>query len=283
MGGHPGPPGASREYMTPQIRTGQSLIDEMNATTGESIRLWWLGHSGFAIKSCGMVFYIDPCLATPHGRTRSAGSPLQPELATNADMVLCTHVGPSHMESATLNPMLAASPRARLVLPKSASDHAHSLGVAYQRMATTDSDLRIEYFKNGFYGRVYAVPSAHPELNHTPLGGYPCLGYLIRFGTHTIYHAGDCRLYDGIVDRLRPYRVTVALLPINGGRNFDATEAAELAEAIGARWLAPMHYGTFEDQSTDVNRFIDHMLGYRPSVGFKVFQPGEGWTVPESE
>ena len=40
-------------------------------------------------------------------------------------------------------------------------------------MTTTDSGLRIEYFKDNLYARVYAVPSAHPQLDWTPAGGYP--------------------------------------------------------------------------------------------------------------
>ena len=169
--------------------------------------------------------------------------------------------------------MLDSSPHARLVLPKSIAGYANSIGIPNERLTTTDSDLRIEYFKNGLYGRVYAVPSAHPGLNYTPIGGYPQLGYLMRFGDVTIYHSGDCCPYEGIVGRLRPYRVTVALLPINGEGNFTIPEAAQLAEDIGAKWLVPMHYDT-------ADRFVDHMLGFRPSTGFKVFQPGECWVVP---
>ncbi len=155
-----------------------------------------------------------------------------------------------------------------------------SIGIPLHRMTTTDSDLRVEYFKNGPYGRVYSVPSAHPELNWTPLGGYPYLGYLIRFGAWTIYHAGDCQWYEGIAGRLRPYNVTAALLPIEGPGNFNIAQAAQLAEDIRARWLIPMHYGTFADQSADASRFVDHMLGFHPAVGFKVFEPGERWIIP---
>jgi L-ascorbate 6-phosphate lactonase len=224
-----------------------------------SVSLTWLGHAGFAVNASGMTFYVDPMNA---------------ENTQDADLILCTHRGPTHMHPPTLKAMLEASPHARVVLPKSVADYANSLGIPNERLTTTDSDLRIEYFKNGLYGRVYAVPSAHPELHYTPIGGYPQLGYLIRFGDITIYHAGDCRMYDGIVDRLRPYRVTVAILPIEGEGNFTIVEAAQLAEDIGVKWLVPMHY-----QSAD--RFVDHMLGFRPATGFKVFQPGEYWTVPE--
>ena len=246
-----------------------NLIEEMEGTETASPALWWLGHCGFAVKYQRMLFYIDPCLS----RTRT----LDPADVTNADLILCTHAHPGHMDPATLPAMLKASPRAKVVLPKSAAEHAAALGIPYERMTTTDSDLRVEYFKDGLYGRVYAVPSAHPDLNWTPIGGYPQLGYLVRFGACTIYHAGDCRMYDGIVDRLRPYNVTVALLPINGHGNFDVSEAGELAEKIGARWAVPMHC-----EASSTSRFIDHMLGFRPAVGFKVFQPGERWLIPIS-
>ena len=92
--------------------------------------------------------------------------------------------------------------------------------------------------------------------------------------------------YPGLADRLRPYSVTVALLPISGRKadsmpgNFEIAEAAQLAEEIGARWLVPMHYGMFKSKTGDVNRFIDHLLGQRPAQRFKVFECGEMWMVP---
>jgi L-ascorbate metabolism protein UlaG (beta-lactamase superfamily) len=262
------------------MKHGTELIQEIDASGGESPALWWLGHSGFVVKHHGIVFYVDPCLSTPPGRTRTLPAPLAPNDVRNADLILCTHAHPGHMDADSLPGMLAASTKAKVVLPKSAADHACSIGVPYDRMRTTDSDLRVEYFKDGPYARIYSIPSAHPDLNWTPLGGYPNLGYLIRFGNITIYHAGDGRSYEGIAGRLQPYNVTVALLPIDGQNNFGISEAAQLAEDIHAKWLIPMHYGTFEGQSADASRFVDHMLGFRPSVGFKVLEPGERWIIP---
>ena len=267
--------------MTEPVNRGPNLLEEIENTQAfDSPALWWLGHSGFILKYQDIVFYVDPCLSEPRGRKRTLEPPLRGEQVINADMILCTHKHDGHMDTGALPAMIAASPRCRVVLPKSAAGHAFAIGIPYERMTTTDSDLRVEYFKSGLYARIYSAPSAHPSLDWTPLGGYPNLGYIIRFGDVNIYHAGDCKLYEGIVDRLRPYAVSVAMLPIDGDGNFDATEAAQLAEDIGARWLVPMHYGTFEGQNGDAARFIDHMLGFRPSTGFKVFQPGERWIVP---
>lgn len=266
--------------MNESSKTGAELIKQIEETRLTAPTLWWLGHSGFAIKYANMLFFVDPCLTDVPGRMRVQSTPFSPQSVTTADLILCTHAHELHMNGPTLQGMLQSSRRAKVVLPKSAADHARSLGIPFERMTTTDSDLRVEYFKDGLYGRVYAAPSAHLRLEWSATGGFPYLGYLIRFGSHTIYHAGDCVLYDDLVQRLRPYNVTVALLPI-GGRNFSIQEAAQLSEDIGANWLVPMHYGTFSGDLGNVNRFIEHMLGHRPEQRFKVFQCGEMWTVPE--
>lgn len=260
--------------------SGETLATEIASTDTPSPSLWWLGHSGFAIKSSNMLFLVDPCLSEVPGRVRVMQPPISPRLLHSTDLILCTHPHPLHMDAGTLVPLLHATTHTKVVLPKSAAPHARSIGIPYERMTTTDADLRVEYFKDGHYGRVYAVPSAHERLDWTPVGGFPYLGYLIRFGRETIYHAGDCVLYDELPQRLKPYNVTVALLPV-AGRNFSVQDAAQLAEDIGARWLVPMHYGTFSGDVGNVNRFIEHMLGHRPEQRFKIFRCGEKWTVPE--
>jgi L-ascorbate 6-phosphate lactonase len=283
--------------MIQSVKRGLDLLLEINETQSSRPTLWWLGQSGFVLKYYDLIFYVDPYLSDflaenyndpERPRVRMMEAPLTGEQVTHADLILCTHQHESHMDPESLPAMLSASPRARLVLPKSAAEHAHGFGIDYSRMSTTDADLRIEFFKSGIYARVYAAPSAHEELGWTPLGGYPCLGYLIRFGGYTIYHAGDCVPYEGLAERLRRFNVTVALLPINGRDsrrgipgNFDVIEAAQLAEDIGARWLVPMHYDMFSFSTVDVNRFIEHLLGSRPFQRFKVFKCGEKWTVPK--
>jgi L-ascorbate metabolism protein UlaG (beta-lactamase superfamily) len=246
-------------------KSGLELADEIGTTPCLSPTLWWLGGGGFALKYRASILYIDPWLARED-------APLRGELINHAGLVLCTDRG--NIEPATIRAMLESSPRAKLLIPKSAAEHAHSLGISYNRMVTTDAGLRVEYLDD----RIYAAPSSHGSLDWTPLGGYPYLGYLVRFGGVTIYHPGDCIPYEDIVDRLRPFNVTVALLPISGRpRNFEIAEAAQLAEDIGAQWLAPMNY---DDSPLLRQRFIEHMLGHRPAQRFKVFQPGEMWMLP---
>ncbi|MBI1786550.1 MAG: MBL fold metallo-hydrolase [Acidobacteria bacterium] len=266
--------------MRQPVNHGRVLLEEIELAHCPVPSLWWLGHAGFVLKYKAAILYVDPCLSDAAGE-RLTAAPFAGSDVTHARLVLCTHAHPDHLDPQAVPEILEASRGAKLVIPKSVAEHAHSLGISYHRMVTTDSNLRVEYLDD----RIYSVPSAHDQLDWTPLGGYPYLGYLVRFGGATIYHAGDCVPYDSLVDRLRPYTVTVALLPVSGRAgdcgNFEIAEAAQLAEDIGARWLVPMHYGTLARATVDIDRFIEHMLFHRPEQRFKVFECGEGWEIPE--
>jgi L-ascorbate metabolism protein UlaG (beta-lactamase superfamily) len=260
------------------VQSGKALLDDIDQTLSVTPTLWWLGHAGFVVRFANITFYVDPCFSTPEGRERRTAAPLDPSAIRHADMIFTTHGHPGHLDAPSIVQMLESSRAARIVLPKSAADPANAQGIPYARMTTTDAGLRIEYFKDNLYGRVYAVPSAHPTLDWTGPTGNPYLGYLIRFGRWTVYHAGDCVPYPELASRLRPYNVNVAILPI-GGNNFSISEAAQLAEDIDAKWIVPMHYGTFsEDRESD---FVAHMLGHRPNLRFRTLQVGQKWTVPE--
>jgi L-ascorbate metabolism protein UlaG (beta-lactamase superfamily) len=234
-----------------------TLLSTIDQTITATPSLWWLGQAGFVIRFASITFYIDPSFTE---------IPVAPADITHADMILTTSV---EYVNASVAAMLESSKRAKLILPKSASDTAHTAGIPFDRMTTTDAGLRIEYFKDNLYSRVYSEPSS---LDWTAAGGYPSLGYLIRFGRWTIYHAGNCAPYEGLAARLRPYNVSVALLPLASG-NFSPSEAAQLASDIEARWIVP--YGKPQPS------FVEHLLGHCPEQRFKVFHPGEGWTVPE--
>jgi L-ascorbate metabolism protein UlaG (beta-lactamase superfamily) len=102
-----------------------------------------------------------------------------------------------------------------------------------------------------------AVPAAHEALSPE------YAGYIVQAGAFRIYHSGDTILYEGIVDRLRPFNVDLALLPINGraperrvAGNLDAREAAQLAKGIGARVVVPCHYEMFEFNTASPDDFV---------------------------
>jgi hypothetical protein len=229
-----------------------------------SVALRWAGGRTFAVSYRGIQFYLEPC--------PEAG------LLPGADMLTIT--GAESLDADHLIPVLAASPQAKVVMPKSLADAAHAAGIGYHRMTTTDAALRVEYFKNGEYGRVYGVPAARrgdldSRQGWTPLGGYPRIGFMARFGAMTIWHSGTGAPYPELADRLRPYSPNVAIVTV-GPAGFTEAEAADLAAALDVPWLVAA-----PEDSAARQRFVDHMLGHHPAQRFKVFELGESWVLPD--
>jgi L-ascorbate metabolism protein UlaG (beta-lactamase superfamily) len=279
------------------VKRGAELLREIDETGAGRPTLWWLGQSGFAIKHRGIVLYIDPYLSesltekyrlTDRPHIRMTEAPLRGHEIAHADLVLATHGHSDHLDPGTAPAILAASPNSKLVLPRALASKAAGMGISLDRMLPVDDGERLDFRKGEDVCEIHVIPSAHEELNRTSEGGYPCLGYVLRFGDSAIYHPGDCVPYGGLVERLAPMGVTVALLPINGRDpkrgvpgNFDIEEAARLAEEIGARWIVPVHYDMFTFNTVDVGRFAEHMRSRHPGMDFRVLACGERWTPSE--
>ena len=279
--------------MIQPVKSGAALIAEISSADVAAPALWWLGQSGFAIRWRNLAIYIDPYLsesltakyaATGRPHIRMTACPLDPSAIAHADLVLCTHKHSDHMDPGTLPALMAASPQAKLILPMAHAAHAEAMGIPRSRQIALRGG---DSYRHAAGVGIHAIPSAHESLDDTEEFGYPHLGYVVRLGEYAIYHPGDCIPYDGLVEHLRPYRVSAALLPINGRDpargvpgNFDVAGAAQLAEDIGADWLVPMHYDMFTFNTVDVGDFVTHMREAKPRQRFKVFECGEGWRVP---
>jgi L-ascorbate metabolism protein UlaG (beta-lactamase superfamily) len=141
----------------------------------------------------------------------------------------------------------------------------------------TDGE-QIEIKGIGFHG----VPSAHDTVERDELGRCRFMGYVASFGKWKVYHSGDTLWYDNMVDILKPFRVDVALLPINGNvparrvaGNLSAEEAARLGKAIGARLVIPHHYDMFAFNTADPRDFAS--AAKKNQQAFSILKPGERW------
>ena len=134
---------------------------------------------------------------------------------------------------------------------------------------------------------VTAIPAAHEELDYSPEHGYPYLGYILKLNGVTLYHAGDCTMYEGLTERLKDHRPDVVLLPINGHDwkrthariigNMTYREAADLAVEVGADLAIPMHYGMFPHNTEPPGHFVNYILDCYPTQKIKVMARYEGF------
>lgn len=216
--------------------------------------VWWLGQSGFLVGYRGEFLLFDPYLsdsltkkyaATDKPHVRMTERVIDPARLGFVNVVTTSHNHTDHLDAETLGPIFAAAPAAKLVLP------AANVAFVAQRLGPTASARFVPLAERqcatvGSFA-FEAVPAAHEEL------AAEYAGFVVSVGPFRIYHSGDTVRFPGMVERLRPFAVDLALLPINGraperrvSGNLDGAEAAQLAHQIGARCVVPCHFEMFE-------------------------------------
>lgn len=255
--------------MIQPVQKGAALLHDIETTQPKpgQVAIWWLGQSGYAIKSASALIYIDLYLsehlttkyantAKPH--IRMTESPIHGGEITNARYVFASHKHSDHLDPGTLPDLFAASPDAQLLLPGALVDHAVSLGLPRERLIPTNGDENHDF--PGF--TVYTLPSSHPNLDYDPSTGYPFIGFVFDLDGIRLYHSGDTIVYPDLAKSLRPINLDIAFLPINGRAggegtppNMNAQEAVTLAKAIGEPLIIPHHYDMFTFNTADVGDF----------------------------
>lgn len=270
--------------ITPVLKDAALLADIAAVNhADEHVRLWWLGQSGFLVQWQGRHLLLDPYLSdsltvkyadTDKPHVRMTERVVDPATLDFIDVVTSSHNHTDHLDADTLAPLLRVNPHARLVVPAAnVTFAAERVGVGADVLV----GLQIgEATETGPF-RIEAVPAAHESLD----AHYA--GYVVTCGPWTLYHSGDTVLYPGMVERLRPHRVDVAMLPINGraperrvAGNVNAVEAAQLGRSIGARTVIPCHYDMFTFNTADPADFVAACaaVGQRSDV----LRCGEQWT-----
>jgi L-ascorbate metabolism protein UlaG (beta-lactamase superfamily) len=260
------------------------LADIRTASRNDhQFRLWWLGQSGFLLQWKGEHLLFDPYLsdsltkkyaATDKRHVRMTELAVDPARLTFIDVCTSSHNHTDHLDAETLNPLRQANPSMKFVIAE-----ANRAFVAERLGCDPSWPVGLSDGESVTLGAftLTAVPAAHEEL------GPQYTGYVAKFGPWTVYHPGDTMLYDGMATRLRPFKVDVALLPINGSAperrvsgNLNAREAASLAKKIGARLTIPMHYDMFTFNTAPASDF--EAAAREEGIRFKVLQCGERWS-----
>ena len=279
--------------MIEPVRQGRDLIDEITATVPPpgSLAVWWLGQSGFLIKSKRGLLAIDVYLsehltekyeATSRPHVRMTRAPIRGCQLEKIDLILASHKHSDHLDPGTMPDLLAASPGAMLVLPESIIDHAEQLGLPRDRLLGVDAGDTLE--RAGF--RVHAVPAAHERLDTDQNGRHLYLGFVIEAEGRRLYHSGDSLAYPGLCERLGTDPFDVLVLPINGrdpargvAGNMTAAEAVDLAIAIRPRFVVPHHYDMFTFNTLPVGEFATEARRLPAGVELRILKCGERWEI----
>ena len=272
------------------IQSGQQLLDDIAKTTpaiGE-VAIWWLGQSGYAIKTASTLFYVDLYLSehlthkyaeTEKPHIRMTEAPLRGTDLQNVKLVFSSHKHSDHLDPGTMPDIFNNNAHARLVLPSALVDYAIAMGLNKNRLIPTNGNEHLSI--DGI--DVHVIPSAHPDLATEPEHGYLFLGFIFEVDGITLYHSGDTIIYDGLVDHLNLHKIDIVFLPINGTDerrtklkvppNMNMDDALNLANDIGNPLIIPHHYDMFTFNTVDVALFKEK--ANTTGQAYKVMQCGE--------
>jgi L-ascorbate metabolism protein UlaG (beta-lactamase superfamily) len=270
-----------------------AFLADVRATRGISgLHLWWLGQSGFLLHHEGRFALLDPYLsdsltnkyaATDKPHVRMTRRVVDPARLDFVHVISSSHNHTDHLDADTVAPVLAAHPKVKLVIPEANRDFvAQRLRIPPHVPEGVEDGMSVKAAGFEFHG----VAAAHERREVDEQGRDRFLGYVVRAGPYSVYHSGDTVTYVGIVEKVWPFHVDVALLPINGraperrvAGNLDGREAAFLANDIGAKLVIPCHYEMFEFNTADPREQFAPECE-RLGQPYKVLRAGERWSMP---
>jgi len=259
----------------------------------DAVTIRWLGQAGFVLGCHPRSLLLDPWLA-PHP-DRLAGPPLLEELPRDVAALLATHEHGDHLDLESLPALTGWCPGMRVVVPEPLVDLVREYVGAQSPVVGSRPG---QFADVGDAAQVLATPAWHgvsvadgyTDGGWSETGSSRFVGYVVKLGDVTVYHAGDTVAHPALIDFLRPLDIDIALLPINGRDarreqqgivgNLDAVEALDLASEIGARVLVPMHYEMVRGNEAPVSPLV--MLAERRASGPRVWclERGRSYELP---
>ncbi len=245
--------------LIPAIQKNETLRNDINmANPLSGVAIWWLGQSGFFIKSPQASVLMDPYLSdsltqkyqeTPRPHVRMTELCISPAQLPVVHILTSSHNHTDHLDAETLNSIRGSNHAVEMIIPE-----ANRSFVAQRLESPVGWPIGLNDGEScevrGI--RFHGIAAAHNHVDRDSHGRSKNLGYVVDFGSIRLYHSGDTMLFPGMEELLRPFEVDIALLPINGDRpergvagNLRGDEAAQLAHAISARLVVPCHYDMF--------------------------------------
>ena len=206
---------------------------------GDQVGLWFIGQSGFVLRSAGITVVTDPYLSDSVSErvpelTRLYPPPIAPEKLL-ADVFIVTHNHLDHLDPQTIGPF-PGKPQTLFVAPRLAAKKLLTLGIPEKNIHVIDSGVTQRVHDIEITG-VYTLPN-DPAVIDTA-------GYKLTFANgRSVYHSSDTAFSELLLASVPS--AEVALLCINGkSGNMDAAQAAQIAAKIKPTCAIGHHYDMF--------------------------------------
>ena len=263
--------------MTTQLTTfpiQPSFFEPQDSTTAA-----WLGMAGVLINARGRILLIDPLIVSTFKDGREISEegyklkvplPIQARDIPQADLVCYTHADDDHLGRMTAK-ALAERLTCRFLAPAPVAQRLVELGIDPSRIDTAkDYDsLHLGPLE------VLVTPALHDWQEHNPWQRNDCCGYLVRTPDGSLWHPGDTRLIDEL---LEIKDVDVLFFDVAAVEaHLGPAGSARLAASCDARILVAYHYGTFDLPPGSFASFDpEDALPYVQGLSAKFVRPNPG-------
>lgn len=253
------------------------------------MRITYIGHATLLIEIGGKRILTDPNFDPALGRFLARVS--KPGIAIDElprlDMILLTHAHADHLSFRSLAEIQSAPLFAPPAVARWMRRHGVSNAIEFapgESIATGSLTLHAEVASHS--GNRYVVDRWRRQANM----------YLIATKSESVFFAGDTALRNdspALMEReLRGRTLDVALLPIGyapswkvGFRRGHLTslDALTLFERLGARYLVPYHWGTFNHVTASAYDAIHEMRAqvttHARGSDVRILDPGDSLQV----
>lgn len=228
--------------------------------------LWFLGQSGFILKSDEKLIVIDPYLTDSVAKvspklTRLYPPPIKPSVL-KADIFIVTHDHLDHLDPETIQGYQYKE-LTTFVAPRLACEKLRTLSIPEGNIIQIDSGQTQEVSGVDITG-IYAIAN-EPSVIDTA-------GYLMQFPNgRSVYHCADTGFSDLLL-KCAP-QAEVALVCINGQwGNLNIEQATELTNQVNPQYVIPHHYDMMKLNSKNPDIFAYQMNYLNPKIETKILK-----------
>ncbi|QQE10232.1 metal-dependent hydrolase [Planctomycetota bacterium] len=219
-----------------------------------SLKITFLGHSGFLISDGQYTVAIDPFLTdNPVAQHKAAD--------IHCDYIALTHGHADHFGD-TLS--IAANNDATVIANFEICAYCESQGVRKTEPGNPGGRIYTPF------GYIAFTPAIHSSSYEGMYMGVAA-GLVLDIGGHKIYHAGDTALFSDMAMIGEVVKPEIAMLPCGDRFTMGPRLARMAAEMIKPKYAVPVHHSTWPLLTSDLSEFHPN------DVTVKHMAPGDIW------
>lgn len=259
----------------------------------KDVTVAWLGHATFLINFYGTKILIDPALETRIGITpvgsytigpsRYVESALSVKDIGRVDVLLLSHAHTDHFDLPTIKKVESA--KTHVITAKNTSYLLEGTEFASKKELQWRESADISGVS------IKAIEGQHWGARLPWQKGMDANSLLISKNGVNIFFGADTGYTSKISEQLRDVNIDLAIMGIAAyspksfeDKHATPEQAWQMSEEMQAKWIAPMHWGTFklsqEPMDEPINRFRSASAGQEEKVAIQ--EIGGTWVRPKS-